>query len=379
MAPSTMLDMTAPRPACVSVIDDAMRRAGDAHRDVLLGLPEVERSEVWRVDGARDVAHWVSMRYGVSMWKAQRWVAASHALPSLPRIAEALASGVLYLDKVVELTRFATPEDEGSLVAWAQRVSATAVRERGDMLGRRSRGEIAEVDRERRVEWWYTDEGRRFAMEAELPAADGAVVARTLDRLARKIPVMPGEDDAAFASARRADALVAMCGARIAADADPDRATVVVHAQADGLVAGTHGAEIEGGPAIHPETVKRLLCGSRMQVVVETEGGDVVQLGEMTRTAPAWMLRQVRYRDRGCRFPGCGSRRFTDAHHITWWRNGGRTSLENLVLICSFHHRLVHEHGWTIERSSSGDVGWRRPDGTAYATGPPARAPDAAA
>ena len=64
------------------------------------------------------------------------------------------------------------------------------------------------------------------------------------------------------------------------------------------------------------------------------------------------MIRQVRYRDRECRFPGCGSRRFTEAHHIVWWRDGGRTDLDNLLLICSFHHRLVHEHGWSLRRHS---------------------------
>ena len=68
------------------------------------------------------------------------------------------------------------------------------------------------------------------------------------------------------------------------------------------------------------------------------------------------MQRQVRYRDRECRFPGCGARRFTEAHHITFWRDGGQTTLENLVLICGFHHRLVHEHGWHIERAPGGSI-----------------------
>jgi hypothetical protein len=81
------------------------------------------------------------------------------------------------------------------------------------------------------------------------------------------------------------------------------------------------------------------------------------------------MLRQIRHRDRECRFPGCGSRRFTEAHHIVWWRDGGRTNLENLVLICSFHHRLVHEYGWCLEGTAT-DLHWSRPDGTRYQAGP---------
>ena len=93
-------------------------------------------------------------------------------------------------------------------------------------------------------------------------------------------------------------------------------------------------------------------------------------LGRMSREPSAWIVRQVRYRDRGCRFPGCGARSFTEAHHIVWWSRGGRTDLDNLVLICSFHHRLVHEHGWSIERDADGEVRWRRADGTRYRAGP---------
>jgi hypothetical protein len=70
------------------------------------------------------------------------------------------------------------------------------------------------------------------------------------------------------------------------------------------------------------------------------------------------MLRQVRYRDQGCTFPSCGTHRFAEAHHIVWWRNGGRTTLDNLTLICSFHHKQVHEYGWRIERGDDGALHW---------------------
>jgi hypothetical protein len=85
---------------------------------------------------------------------------------------------------------------------------------------------------------------------------------------------------------------------------------------------------------------------------------------------PAWMVRQVRHRDRECRFDGCGARRFLQVHHIVWRRDGGTTVMENLVLICSFHHRLVHELGWRLRREADGEVRWFRPDGTRYRAGP---------
>jgi hypothetical protein len=196
------------------------------------------------------------------------------------------------------------------------------------------------------------------------------VITNALEREAERIAALPGEEDEVYASARRADALVALCSARIAADPEPDRATVVVHARLDGLQRDAGGCEIEGGPVIHPQSVRRLLCNARVQTVVEDRNSTVLGIGRLSRQAPAWMVRQVRHRDRECRFPGCGARRFTEAHHLRWWRHGGRTDLANLALICSFHHRLVHEHGWSVRREATGDLLWRRPDGTRYESGP---------
>jgi predicted restriction endonuclease len=71
----------------------------------------------------------------------------------------------------------------------------------------------------------------------------------------------------------------------------------------------------------------------------------------------------VRQRDRQCRFPGCGTKRFTQVHHVKFWRHGGKTELANLLLICFFHHRLVHELGWRVTRSREGVVRWFRPGG----------------
>jgi hypothetical protein len=181
--------------------------------------------------------------------------------------------------------------------------------------------------------------------------------------MAERVPVMPGEDHPHFVPERWADALVAICSANLAKDPDPDRATVVVHVQAD-------GAEVEDGPAIFPETADRLACDARVQLVVEDPAGNALHVGPVTRTPPAWMVRQLRHRDRGCRFPGCGTRAFTHAHHIRWWHHGGRTELSNLVLVCSFHHRLVHEHGWAMERQADGVLHWFHPDGTRYRAGP---------
>jgi hypothetical protein len=77
--------------------------------------------------------------------------------------------------------------------------------------------------------------------------------------------------------------------------------------------------------------------------------GHVLSVGRRTRSLPPALRRALEARDRGCRFPGCGLR-FTDGHHIVHWADGGETCLDNTVLLCRFHHRLLHEGGWKLQR-----------------------------
>ncbi len=76
--------------------------------------------------------------------------------------------------------------------------------------------------------------------------------------------------------------------------------------------------------------------------------GSILDVGRKTRTISPALRRALEIRDRGCRFPGCGLR-FTDAHHVRHWADGGTTKLSNALLLCAFHHRMVHEGRWTVE------------------------------
>jgi hypothetical protein len=349
------------------------REIAASQRALLETLAELETREVWLDDGAHDMACWTVMQLDVSRWKATRWLDAGRAFTALPATADALERGDLGIDKAVELTRFAEPEDEDALVEWAQGVSSGAIRRAAELRAKdRSEG-AGDVERTRWLQWRYTDDGRRFQLDCELPSAQGAVVARALGRLGDQIPVTPGEESKHLAGTRRADALVALCSARLASDEEQDRATVVVHADLDALLDPDANAAVEGGAVIAGTSLQRLLCNARVQMVVEHPDGSVAALGRMSREPSAWMMRQLRHRDGTCRFPGCDARRFTQAHHIKWWSRGGRTDLDNLVLVCSFHHKLVHEHGWSIHHTDD-DLVWRRPTGIRYRAGPAAGA-----
>ena len=158
---------------------------------------------------------------------------------------------------------------------------------------------------------------------------------------------------------------MALASATIASDHDADRATVVIHAPLASLLAGDVNGVIAGGPAIPPEVVQRIACDCRLQTVLHGKGG-VVGIGKTARNIPRWLRRAVEYRDgHRCTFPGCGAKRFVEVHHIVPWPHGP-TDLANLMCACSFHHDLLHQHGWHARLGADGTPQWFRPDWTPY-------------
>jgi hypothetical protein len=123
-------------------------------------------------------------------------------------------------------------------------------------------------------------------------------------------------------------------------------------------------ARILGGGPIGQQALRELLERANLSLVVTDDDGEPLHVGRARRLATAAMLRALIARSGGtCEFPGChaGHHR-CHAHHITWWRNGGETSTQNLALLCPHHHRLVH-HGWTLSRGPTGHLDFRRPQG----------------
>jgi hypothetical protein len=105
--------------------------------------------------------------------------------------------------------------------------------------------------------------------------------------------------------------------------------------------------------------------------------GRTVGVGQATRVVPRWLRRRLMRRDdHTCQFPGCGARKFLHAHHVIHWVHGGPTNLDNLLCLCSIHHTLVHEFGWSVILARSGAVTWFRPGGRVYEPGLPLPAED---
>ena len=139
---------------------------------------------------------------------------------------------------------------------------------------------------------------------------------------------------------------------------------VVVHIAHDALcdVPESSGASFDHGGAVVVETARRLGCDGALVGVVEGAKGEPLAVGRRTRAVPPAIKRALRVRDGGCRFPGCDRSRYVHAHHIKHWADGGETRLDNLVTLCSQHHRQVHEGGYGV-RMNAGEVQFMRPDG----------------
>jgi 5-methylcytosine-specific restriction endonuclease McrA len=170
-------------------------------------------------------------------------------------------------------------------------------------------------------------------------------------------------------SKRNLDALAYILDAAAAATGDfklPDvggaRPVVQVSIDSESLIA--HGASAPGwitsltGQTVTPVSaaaVRRLACDSVRQILLLDPRGHLDAISALERVVPLPMRRAITIRDDGrCRFPGC-THAIREVHHIKFWQHGGKTTTDNLVGLCSHHHHLVHDKGWTL----SGDPNYR--------------------
>jgi hypothetical protein len=121
---------------------------------------------------------------------------------------------------------------------------------------------------------------------------------------------------------------------------------------------------------IPTSTAERLACDARVQALLDDREGNRLYLSRARRLATPSQIAALTARDgEKCQFPGCTHTRYLHAHHVRHWLRGGPTDIDNLILVCSFHHQLIHDHGYTIRRLR-GRWEFRRPDGTPLPTAP---------
>jgi hypothetical protein len=108
-----------------------------------------------------------------------------------------------------------------------------------------------------------------------------------------------------------------------------------------------------------------MTCDAKIARVITDGPSVILDKGHTTRTVSTDQRHALTVRDRGCVFPGCDRPPgWCHAHHIKHWANDGPSDLDNLALLCSHHHHLVHEGHFGLERDHHGDPVFTRPNGT---------------
>ncbi len=356
--------------AAICRIASRINRAND---QLLVLVREFDDRLGWAKWGYPNCAEWLSWRCGISLSAAREKVRTAQALRDLPGVALAFREGRLSYTKVRALTRVVPMNDEGALVRYALASTAPAVEERCRQIRNVHPASVRDAWRaweSRSLSVWRNQAHGTLCFRVELPLDVGEVVMKAIERAMEREEIPDGiaeRSPSAFQS-QQADALVAVAKTYLdggateagsASSATADRYQLVVHVDEAAL----HGG---AGRADAPlETVKRLACDASVVVVTEDERGTPLNIGRKHRTVSTALRRALLARDRHCTFPGCHRTRFVEAHHVHHWVEGGETSVDNLLLLCSFHHRLLHEGGYSIRRDYSGERYFVRADGRA--------------
>jgi hypothetical protein len=339
-----------------------------AHAEFAGLAAEVDATGAWCGEGYRSCAHWLTVTTGIEEQSAAELIRVGHALRELPLLRSAASAGRLSLDKLRLVTKVATPADEDIWLNIA--VSASGMQFvricRAYMRTARadSPADAAERRERRGVFALWRDDGM-IELRALLPADDGALVLRALDAVrereaAERAAAARPDRDAVLEprAAERADALVSICEQVLsggeARDASPHR--LVVHVDTATLVSGDPRSRchVEHGSGLPASVARRLGCDTELVAVVERDGVPI-GVGRSRRVVTGRLRHALQVRDRHCRFPGCGvPASHTHGHHIRHWADGGRTELRNLLSLCGFHHRRLHDGEYTVAAGSKG-------------------------
>lgn len=336
----------------------------------LLVVAELDRRRAWADWGSKSCSGWLSYACGLAPSAAREQVRVARRLEELPAVCEAFGKGELSYSKTRAISRVASEESEAELLDLARHATAAQL----EKVARAYRGVVsAQVEKahdtyeDRHFSYQWDDNGS-LLVRGRLPAEDGALLMRSLDDARHRLRAS-AEAPEMEKGPSNADALVSLAETGLATGGAErqggERNQVVVHVDSAALADDEPGGpcEIENGPALAPETARRLACDASLVTMAERDGRPL-SVGRKTRSIPPALRRALQHRDGGCRFPGCTQHRFVDGHHIEHWAHGGETKLSNLLLLCRHHHRLIHEGGYAVQRTGPGSLRFARPNGS---------------
>jgi hypothetical protein len=348
-------------------------------------IREFDACEGWAGEGVLSCAHWLNWKCGMALGVARERIRVAHALKELPKISQTFRKGKISFSKVRAMTRVATRKNESYLLMIAHYGTAShverLVRNYRSVKRNEALAKANEQHLYRELSWFEDDDGY-WVIRGRLPPETGALVQQVLEQAMEQqyqelqdVPagIFETETDEVRARPepiawRRADALVRLArGYRNPAkeQSSSEKYRVHIHTDMETLTQDGTGAEsaIESGGKLCAESTRRIACDSAVAHWLDRHDGQPLSIGRKTRTIPPAIRRALQRRDGGCRFPGCTASHYVDAHHIHHWADGGDTNMENLILLCTRHHHLVHEGGFGLQKLAGGEVQFSSPAG----------------
>src|ERR1700704_155527 len=316
------------------------------------------------VDGNVSAACWIARTCKMSVTSAHDRLRVGEQLESLPKVAAALASGEIGYQSASQLARLreklGDKQDlfnEEEMLGFAREFSVRHLRELCDVAWHvvDPDGFFKEAEENyarRRLHISQMADGMH-RIDGLLDPVTAAAVKTMIDPLARR----RGPEDERTAAQRRHDALGEAANHALDQGTLPRRNGVRPHINLTTTIEGLKN-EVGAPPAglelslpISTRTLERITCDCTMSRVLLADS-TVIDVGRATRAVSGPMRRALRTRDKGCRFPGCDRPvEWTNPHHVVHWARGGSNHLPNMVLLCHYHHRLVHEGGWQVIKS----------------------------
>lgn len=351
-------------------------------------------------DGARSTNSWIAARTELSQSEAKAFWQQARDLRPCPSVEEAYQSGVLGSAKVRALLRaregvaplFAEQEAEMVEVIRPLTVRAAEIylarwRQAALATANQDDGPPPDDPADNSLHVSATFQGRR-AITGDLDVINGAtfqnLLAAEVDRM-----FAAGEfraDDGLLPSQRTAQALLELCrrGAERSSQRGETRPSITIQVDLTSLLGLpidnpgdllSRRCELPDGTVVPLTTVLELMDDATLNVILGHLGiaGRFHPVGEVrqSRSANGRQRRALDVRDGGCVFPGCDRpAAWTDAHHLDGWQATHQTAVPRLVLLCSFHHHQVHDHGFRLTADRHGQVTVHRPDGTVLPTPP---------
>jgi len=325
---------------------------------------EAQKSGAHLVGGSITAASWIARTCDMSINSAADRICVGEQLESLPRVAAALAAGEVGYQSVSILCHLRDNLgekrelfDEDEMLGYAQTYSVYQLRQLCNVARYVADpdgcfDEAEENYTRRRMHISQMADGL-YKVDGLLDPISGAAFKTAAESLAKRL----GPDDERIHKQRLADATGEMAHHAMDKGALPHRHSVRPHINLTTTLEGLKNelgatpAELELSLPISNRTLERMACDCTMSRVL-LAGSTVIDVGRATRVVSAPTMRALRVRDKGCRFPGCDRKvDWSNPHHIIFWARGGPGRLPNLVLLCYYHHRLVHEGGWQVIKS----------------------------